>query len=220
MYKGTKYRLGLLPIPFAKNKKIRLDKLKAGLSSLGKLWDKGYLPNDLRKHFYFHWYVFTGGRGTWMKRTIGAHRNTIIYLLKRYSGEYNMAIRRYWTAVCKSHPRKAFPTRFFIFYKTHLKKPVLSPRDNQNLVDLWQLGFPEKILRVHYIYWAFKHGHSRERLVDTLDIELRTLHRIRFFYSRKGSPAYKWLAPLHLKHSDLFPPRVKQYRKRKKKISR
>lgn len=217
MFKGTKYRLGLLPIPFAKNKKIKPTKLKAGLSTLDKLWSKGYLPNDLRKHFYFHWFVFAGGRATRMSKTIGAHRNTMVYLLKDYSGKYNMVIRRYWATICKSHPRKTFPKRFYIFYKKYFKNPVLSPRENQNLVDLWQLGFPEKMLRVHYIYWAFKQGHTMEKISDTFDFDYRTLHRIRDFYSKKESPAYKWLAPLRLKYSDLNPPRPTKYNKRKKK---
>jgi hypothetical protein len=202
-------RHGLSPLPAAKNTKISPKKLRDGLSTLGNLWSKGVLPRELRGHFLLTWFAIERGRTMRLAKSTGFHRNTLTIQLTEYTWKLCYKLRTYWFGINKKFPSKPFPDQFFLFLKKTLPNTSLTLTDNRHLIDLWLMGFPERILRVHYILWAYKQGQTRQVLCNNLGISLRTLLRISSIYSKKGSPAYKWLGPMKITKQGFYPPKAK-----------
>lgn len=118
-------------------------------------------------------------------------------------------MRTYWLGIQKKHPKQPFPDQFYLFLKEVLPQSSFTPLENRHLVDLWLMGFPDRILRIHYIIWAYKEGRTKQDICEILGISLRTFYRISSSNSKKGSPAYKWLAPMKITEQGFYPPKAK-----------
>lgn len=204
-------RHGLSPFPGAQKNKIPLNKLRDGLLTLNTLWSKSIHPNELRGHFLLTWFAIERGRVLRLARCTKIHRNTLIILITRYTGKLCYKLRTYWFAIQKKNPQLSFPSQFYLFLIKALNKTSITPKENDHLVDLWLMGFPDRILRVHYVLWAYKEGRTREEVCKILGISRRTLYRVSSSNAKKGSPAYKWLAPMKIKEMDFYPPKAKNH---------
>ncbi len=205
MINNTKYRRGFLPLPATKKAKISPAKLRAGLSTLDRIWSRGILPEDLRKHYLFTWFAKKQGRVIQQSNSLGLHRNTLIYLFTQYSKKKPLVLRSLWNKVNESNPLKSFPSLVYIFYKMAGCRPEYSKEESNRLIDLWLVGFPQQLLRVHYFLWAFNKGYIQKEICKRMKVSFRTLHRIRFRYAKKDSPAFRWLSPLKVTKERLFP---------------
>lgn len=216
MLKNTKYRNGHLPIPGAKSAVISPQKLKNGLIILEKLWKRGLLPDDLRAHFIFMWFCQNKGNMTKQAPVVGLHRNTLLTIFSNSAKKGTRNLKSRWLFITRKYSKKSFGYQYFVFYKYAVGKSALTEMESSGLVDLWLMGFPQKILKSHFVLWAFQNGLTRKQVAKILDQSIRSLHRICAGAAKKGSPTMKWLSPLNLNTNDFYPPNSNSPARRKK----
>jgi hypothetical protein len=179
-----------------------------GYKALDHLWSKGLKPQGLKLHFYLTWYTFANANGTLMAKLCGIHRNDIFYIFEGATGSTNtLRYRVLWEKIKTKNPKKDFFFRYAKFYDLAVGKISLSLFQHQALTNLWLIGFPWKVLRVHYVLWALRIGHNYWDISKFLGVDMRTLHRIRFEGANKKSKAWFWLKPLKPRAEDWYPYR-------------
>jgi hypothetical protein len=194
---GKKFKDGYLVEKKSAKTKSSGKELQAGLKTLQGLWKKGFMPNDLRKHIFLTWFVFANGNVVRQSKITGWHRNSIIVLFqKERIGSKTFKFRNLWKKIKAKNQKRSFDSLFYLFYKKAVKTPSLTPSESKALVNLWLMGFPLKALRTHYVFCALEDGLTWERIARKLDVHPRTLSRIRFVASKRGSLAATWLYPL------------------------
>jgi hypothetical protein len=184
-----------------------------GFDSLKSVWERGLRPKDLRKHYFLTWFAFSNGVLTQQAKILGMDRIALIFTFGRIGlGEQTVKFRRLWLKALRVNPKKSFHTLILSFYRKTVKKPIIKPNENKNLVRLWLMGFPLKVLSAQYVLWAYGSGLTRNETAKKLEISNRTLYRLVSFSSRKGSNAEAWLSPLKPQMKDWHPkwaPHVK-----------
>lgn len=171
--------------------------LMVGLKTLQGLWQKGLMPDDLRKHIFLTWFAFANGNVVRQSKITGWHRNSIIVLFqKERIGSKTFKFRNLWKKIKTIDQKRSFDSLFYLFYKKAVKSPSFTQSESKALVNLWLMGFPQKVLRTHYVLCEFENGWTWERIARKLDVDPRTISRIRFVASKRGSLAERWLYPL------------------------
>lgn len=219
MHKGTKYRHGYLSIKGAEWGNGPKKALKEGLVALGSVWARGYLPKDLWLHYLLTWFTFSRGRVLLQARKMGFHRNTLLLHFKRL-GKFkrSMRLRVLWNEISDSKPRLDYFGRVVLFLKSVKAGVKLADSVSRRLARLWTMGFPVKVLSSHYVLWGFRNGWTREKIAENLGISMRTLHRLRVYSAKKGSPAEKWLQSEGAAKREWY-PRWKRSGRRKKRTT-
>lgn len=216
MHRGTKYRHGYLLIEGAEKGRGSRNVLVDGLAALGRVWAKGYLPEDLKLHYLLTWFTYSRGRVLLQARKTGFHRNTLLLHFKSLGRfKKTMRMRVLWEGICKSSPRKDYFGKQVLFLKRIKVDPRVTDMDSRRLSRLWILGFPLRVLSSHFVLWGFRRGWTREEIAGKLGISMRTLHRLRVYSSKIGSPAGKWLKDQRASKKDWFPRWKKTGRKRR-----
>jgi hypothetical protein len=191
---GTKFKDGYLAEKKSAKTKVSRKGLAAGRKTLEGIWKKDFVPDDLHKHIFLTWFAFSNGNVVRQSKITGWHRNSIIVFFQRERlGGKTIKFRNLWKKIRGKKQKRSFDSLFYSFYKKAVKSPALTPTESKALVNLWLMGFPEKTLRTHYVFWAFGNGWAWERICRRLDMHPRTLSRIRFAASKKGSVATTWL---------------------------
>jgi len=191
--------------------KVDNKKLLKGLNSLGLLWKRGLLPDDLERHYMLYWFLRCHGNILETARTLKIHRNTIQgYFLRFKYANKAVKLRHAWQSLNDRFPRKSEPDRFRIFYRRFGRIPALTAAENQGLVALWDSGFPMKVLNAHYLLWASRSGKSRSWIESNLDFSNR--HQLRIF-GQIGKPKTRehfWLSPLKPSRDEWYLPRYRR----------
>jgi len=161
------------------------------------MWGRDLLPQDLERHYFLHWFVVYEGNILKTAEALKVHRNTIQghFLSLGYSKK-SVRLRHAWQTI-QLHARPlSFENKFFTFYKRFGDKPRLNPKENKDLVGLWNIRFPYKTLAAHYLLWAQREGKSKDWAIKRLDYSFR--HRARLLsqvVQNKTRDGF-WLSPL------------------------
>ena len=183
--------------------------LTQGFRVLESLWTSGLQPKDLRPQYFLTFFARWAGNATFMARSVGLNRNRV----REIFGELSIATRTFplrslWLGLRDRYPKKPFLFRFLKFYAALGAKPALAPEQHQTLIRLWLMGFPFKILRAHYVFWAIQKGMALGAIADSLGVKTWTVERIRFEAAKRDSaPAY-WLSPLQPRREDWYMNRM------------
>jgi hypothetical protein len=196
MYLSTKVRHGYKPYPATSKAKISKRALVSGLNTLDRLWARGFQPKDIWEHFLLTWFALSNGNVIKLSSLLGIGRTTLVYRYQRFTGKYAFSLRRGWQLIGRMNKKSPFHKQLLILYKQFVTKPSLTPKENQHLVGLWTMGFPEKVVKVHYAFWMIREGYSRQEIIDRLDKTTRTLYRLMVFSLKKGGPVDRWLYPV------------------------
>ena len=172
-----------------------VDLLKS-YQTLNKLWHRGLLPNDLKLHYFLHWFAFYNGNILRTGRELHIHRNTIEGHFKQFgfSGKvYNLL--HSWQRLAEKNKKASFPAVFFKFYRRY-GKPKFTPEENRRLTALWQIRFPFKALRTHYALWGIRAAQPMEWVQKKLGHSQRNHLRL-LAPLRNSKTGYGfWLSPL------------------------
>jgi hypothetical protein len=180
--------------------------LKAGLMTLNDLWKKGYLPDDIEKHFFLTWFALSEGIILRAVKQTGLHRNTfqnylIIFGLRGKAIKMRFA----WEKLDDGKGDKTISHRIHTFYKKYDSKIKLTPQQNDALVRLWKTGIPLKMTLPHFVLWATRAGKSREWMKQKLDFSNRHLIRVLTGITKNSSVMF-WLAPLKPQIKEIYKP--------------
>ena len=197
----------------------RVDKknLTRGLHTLGRLWSRGLVPEDLERHFMLYWFLICGGNILEAARRLKIHRNTIQgYFLRFHYSRRAVRLRHAWMRLKTRFPRKDEAQLFHAFYGKYGSKPSFAGEETRGLVSLWSACFPMNVLKAHYLLWASRKGKSRDWIESRLGFSNR--HQLRIFGSigRAGSRENFWLAPLSPKRDEWYLPRYRKIIARKR----
>ncbi len=177
-----------------------------GLKVLGSLWKRGLFPSDLENHFLMTWLAYENGNASRLSKTLGLHRNTLIFQFReKANSPSTIKLRKLWFKICSLSGKKSFSQKVFEFYFRAFTKPPLKKFENEGLVNLWLMGFPRKVVRLHFILWLFKRGRSLKEVSRILRLNPRSIHRFRLQATQPGSPVAKWLKPLKPTKKDWYP---------------
>lgn len=193
---------------FRVNLKTKISKtdLLRSLKCLNNLWQKGLKPEDLNKHYFLTWMAVTNGIIARQAKALHMHRNSIIGICGKIGlGTRTYRFRRIWLKVLKKAPNKPFHLQVHILYRKVVKTPSLKPIENRNLVRLWLMGFPLKVLLAHFVLWAFRKGYTRLETAKKLGTTRRTLNRLIVYGSTHKSSARIWFTPLKPRRKDWRP---------------
>ena len=156
------------------------------------------MPQDLKLHFYLTWFARANGNASEMAQLVKIHRNQVLLMFAELRGtRRTFKLRKGWEKLRKKFPKKDFFYRFLKFYASFGRKPNLLLYQHNSLINLWLMGFPFKVLRAHFVLWAFRNGWTKEVIMKRFRFDKRTLHRIRFEGADKKSRAGYWLKPLN-----------------------
>lgn len=179
-----------------------------GYKALDQLWSKGLKPKDLKLHFFMSWLARSNGNASVMAQMCGIHRNQVLLMFGELRGSRRtFKLRKTWEKLRVKYPKKDFFYRFLKFYVSSKGKPNLFLYQHTALVNLWLMGFPFKVLKAHYVLWAFRKGITKEEVSKRFCRDKRSLHRLRFEAANKKSKAYIWLRPLKPKYEEWYPHR-------------
>jgi len=202
---------------------LRKDSTRAqwlvGLKVLDGLWKSGYLPNDLKAHYYLTWFALNDGYILSMVNDLGLHRNTY----QVFRSEYRLKgpstqLRYYWQNLSEGLHPVPFETRFLKLYKHVFPKQKLNTKQNNKLIGLWKTGFPFKILRSHFLLWGTRSGKDREWLYKKTDLSKRQLFRCLKNIVTPKRPEHFWLSPLAPKATEFYRERYFTRLKKRKDV--
>ncbi len=189
-----------------------------GLKALASLWKRGFSPKDLENHFLMTWLAYENGNVSRLSKTLGLHRNTLVLNFRdKAKSPSTIKLRNLWLKILFSSGKKSFSHKVFEFYFRAFTKPPLKKFKNEGLVNLWLMGFPRKVVRLHFILWLFRRGRRLREVSRILRLNPRSIHRFRLQATQPGSPVAKWLGPLKPTHKDWYPKRLHRERKGKRK---
>jgi hypothetical protein len=188
-----------------KSRKIRLSDEKIFLKTLSLLWEKGLKPRDLKKHFLLTWFVFSNGIVLHQARYMHVKRIRLYLMFRREALSGMVGLRKVWLKINEGSVNKSGFSKFFIFYKKIAKYPILSSTENSNLMKLWLWGFPERLLRVHYVLWSIRSGMKMTEIGQRLEIVTRVIHRIRSDGFEQKNLINIWFGSMNLKEKDWYP---------------
>jgi hypothetical protein len=184
-------------------------KWRDGLLQLNQLWQRGFFPDDLEKHYFLHWFVVYKGNIIKTAEALKIHRNTIQgHFLKLGYSRKSVKLRHAWQGLTEKS-KAPFDKLFFVFYQKFAVKPRLSAEDNAKLIGLWQTRFPYKMLMHHYLLWALRNKKTKTWIQSQLGYSYRHQTRI---LSQIGQPKSKtsyWLSPLKPKPLEIYSERYK-----------
>jgi hypothetical protein len=184
-------------------------KWHAGLLKLNQLWQRGFYPDDLEKHYFLHWFVFYQGNIIKMSKALRIHRNTIQgHFLKLGYSRKSVKLRHAWQKLLKSS-ESSFEKIFFIFYHRFALKPHLSFEENKKIIWLWQTQFPYKMLVHHYLLWALRNKKTKTWIQSQLGYSYRHQTRILSRLGKPKSASSYWLSPLKPKPLEIYSERYK-----------
>jgi hypothetical protein len=188
-----------------------------GLQTLNRLWSRGLLPQDFERHYFLHWFVMYEGNILKTAEALKIHRNTIQghFLSLGYSKK-SVRLRHAWQTIHRKSPRLSFENKFHFFYKRFVAKPRLSPKENKDLVGLWQIRFPYKTLPAHYFLWAQRKGKSKDWAIKKLDYSFRHRARLLSYLAQPKTRDGFWLSPLKPSLSDIRSVRSTATKRKKK----
>jgi hypothetical protein len=188
-----------------------------GLTALSKLWQKGLFPDDLRRHYFLHWFVIYKGNIIQTAKALDIHRNTIQgHFLDLGYSKRSVKLRHAWQSLL-DQKGSDFKSKFNRFYAQVGRKPQLTPTENTALVDLWQVKFPFKTLTPHYLLWTIRAKKPKDWVQKKLGYSYR--HRARLL-SHVLLPKTRdgfWLSPLKPKVDEVYSQRYRTVLSRKKK---
>ncbi|HVZ80056.1 MAG TPA: hypothetical protein VHE12_04555 [bacterium] len=187
-----------------------------GLSTLSKLWQKGLLPDDLRRHYFLHWFVTYQGNIIQTAKALDIHRNTIQgHFLDLGYSKRSVKLRHAWQ-VLTDRKGADFKARFNRFYVQVGRRPQFSPAENSALVDLWQIKFPFKTLTPHYLLWAIRSKKPKDWVQRKLGYSYRHRARLLSHVLRPKSRDGFWLSPLRPKVEEVYSRRYRTVLSRRK----
>ena len=173
---------------------------------LSLCWKRGLRPNDLRSHFILTWFALTNCNFMKSGRVLGFHRNNLIKIFKKekiYRG--SKKLRPLWKEIRKQYARRDFCFQFSLFFNRIVKFPILSRGENEILINLWTVGFPFKLIKIHYLLWAFRNGRGLKRVCTDLEITERNVYRIRYKGLTMRPTEKIWFTSLKPTLRDWFP---------------
>jgi len=164
---------------------------------MGNLWKRGLVPADLEKHFYLTWFAYWNGNVFRWAKASGIHRNTLILIFQeKLRKSSTIQLRELWFRIQSQSSKKGFADRLHAFYQKVASAPRFTKAESEGLSNLWLMGFPFKLLRIHYVLWAAREGLNKPEMMKKLGLGVRSLARIKASGGKPGSPAWKWFAPL------------------------
>lgn len=188
-----------------------------GLSTLAKLWQRGLFPDDLRCHYFLHWFVIYKGNIIQTAKALDIHRNTIQgHFLDLGYSKRSVKLRHAWQALL-DQKGSDFKTKFNRFYAQVGRKPKFSPAENAALVDLWQIKFPFKTLTPHYLLWTIRSTKPKDWVQKKLGYSYRHRARLLSHVLQPKTREGFWLSPLRPKIEEVYSRRYRTVLSRKKK---
>src|SRR5258708_15435410 len=119
----------------------------SGLSILSRLWKRGLQPEDLKRHYFLHWFVIYRGNIIQTAKALQIHRNTIQgHFLEMGYSKKSVRLRHAWQKLSKKSKKLSFEKKFHQFYNQFGRKPRFSPEENAGMVGLWHAQFSSNIL--------------------------------------------------------------------------
>lgn len=188
-----------------------------GLSVLSKLWQRGLFPNDLRRHFFLHWFVIYKGNIIQTAKALDIHRNTIQgHFLDLGYSKRSVKLRHAWQ-ILMDRKGSDFKTKFHQFYGRVGRQPKFSPGENAALVGLWQIKFPFKTLNPHYLLWTIRSKKPKDWIEKKLGYSYRHRARLLSQVLKPKSRDGFWVSPLRPKIEEIYSRRYRTVLSRQKK---
>jgi hypothetical protein len=189
-----------------------------GLSTLNSLWKKGLFPEDLRRHYFLHWFVIYKGNIIQTAKALGIHRNTIQgHFLELGYSKKSVRLRHAWQKILESSPQHSFEKKFHSFYHRFSGKTRFTPAENASLVGLWQAKFPFKSLMPHYILWSIRSGKPKDWVQKKLQYSYRHRARMLSHLLKTNTRDGFWLSPLKPKLQEIYSERYRTVLSHQKK---
>lgn len=191
-------------------------KWNKGLAVLDRLWQKGFFPDDLRRHYFLHWFVVHQGNIIQTAKALDIHRNTIQgHFLDLGYSKRSVKLRHAWQVL--STKKSGFEKNFHSFYSKFGKKPGFTPDENEALVGLWQAKFPFKTLTPHYLLWAIRSKKPKDWVQKKLGYSYRHRARLLSHVLKPKSRDGFWLSPLKPQVKEVYSRRYRTLLSRKKR---
>jgi hypothetical protein len=189
-----------------------------GLSALNRLWKRGLLPENLRRHYFLHWFVLYKGNIIQTAKALQIHRNTIQghFLALGYSKK-SVKLRHAWQKLDEKFPKLPFQKKFHSFYTCFTGKIRFSPDENKALVGLWKIRFPFKTLTPHYLLWSIRSGKPKNWVQKKMGYSYRHRARLLSHVLKPKSRDGFWLSPLKPLLKEVYSARYRAILSRKKK---
>jgi hypothetical protein len=188
-----------------------------GLTTLSKLWQRGLFPDDLRRHFFLHWFVIHKGNIIRTAKALDIHRNTIQgHFLDLGYSKRSVKLRHAWQ-VLMDRKGSDFKTKFHHFYDRVGRRPKFSPAENAALVGLWQIKFPFKTLNPHYLLWTVRSKKPKDWIEKKLGYSYRHRARLLSQVLKPKSRDGFWLSPLRPKIEEIYSRRYRTVLSHQKK---
>ena len=185
--------------------KLKTEKLLDGYLVLGELWNKGFTPRDIYRHYLLTVIAFGNGYITKSKKIskLNGHYRLSIKKTKRYLGPV-VLLRHAWKRVNSINRSENFYLVFHEFYESLKLKPKLTKKQNGELIKLWAADIPFKVLILHYVLWGIRNDKRRSWIRKKLGITNRHLFRlfVRIFNSERKESG--WLSVLKPKKSEFY----------------
>lgn len=192
--------MSIQPVFFSKKR------LLEGYRTLNKLWHKGLLPDNLKLHYFLHWFAFCGGKTGHAAQALQISRNGMEKHLERSGFQSQVfKLRRSWQGLMKKNKKASFESNFLRFYRQVGGKPKFTPEENNRLAALWQTGFPFKTLLAHYILWGTRARKPRPWVQSQLGYTNRNLRRYLTSIRDPKTGNGFWLAPLKPRPDEIYP---------------
>src|ERR1700690_964975 len=102
---ASKFAQSESSLAFKAPSQISRSKWISGLSTLNRLWKRGLQPEDLRRHYFLHWFVVYNGN------TIQGH-----FLELGYSKK-SVRLRHTWQKMNEKSKNLSFEKKFHQFYQ-------------------------------------------------------------------------------------------------------